>query len=119
MLKVGFISYLNAFPFYYPFLKETENNDKWQFSVERPGILNKMLADGELDVSLVSFMEYAARKDAYKLVTGIALSSKGYVDSVRLLSKVPMSELHGCEIRTTNASATSAAIMQILLHENN
>ena len=116
MLKVGFISYLNAFPFYYPFLKDQQ--DKWQFSVKRPGILNKMLAAGELDISLVSFMEYAARKDQYQLIPGIALSSKGYVDSVRLLSKVPLKELSGCEIRTTNASATSAAIMQILLREN-
>ena len=119
MLKVGFISYLNAYPFYYPFeIMPQEACIGWEFTVARPGVLNKMLHDKELDISLVSFMEYASNPDQYEIIKGIGLSSKGYVDSVRLISKKPIEELNGCEIRTTSASATSVAVMEILLKEH-
>jgi chorismate dehydratase len=118
MLRVGFISYLNAYPFYYPFQNmSSEETQGWQLIVDRPGILNKKIHDGELDVSLVSFMEYAKNPEKYLLVPGVGLSSKGYVDSVRLLSQKPLNELHGSEIRITSASATSVAVMEILLRE--
>lgn len=119
MLKVGFISYLNAYPFYYPFqFKNDEELKGLQLIVKRPGVLNTMLRHKELDISLISFMEYAKNPDLYELVRGIGLSSKGYVDSVKLFSKVPMNELHGHSIHTTSASATSVAAMEILLREN-
>lgn len=118
MLKVGFISYLNAYPFYFPFQNMSEEElTGWEIIVDRPGKLNKMIHDGNLDVSLVSFMEYAANPEKYLLVPEIGLSSKGYVDSVRLLSNVPMQDLECKEILVTSASATSVAVMKILLHE--
>ena len=118
MLRVGFISYLNAYPFYFPFQHmKADELQGWQLIVDRPGKLNKMIHEGELDVSLVSFMEYAANPEKYLLVPEIGLSSKGYVDSVRLLSQVPMSDLNDEEILITSASATSVAVMKILLHE--
>ena len=120
MLKIGFISYLNAYPFYYPFqFKKDEELQGLQLLVKRPGELNAMLRNGELDISLISFMEYAQNPELYELVQGIGLSSKGYVDSVKLFSKVPISELNGHNIHTTSASATSVAVMEILLRENN
>ncbi len=119
MLKIGFISYLNAYPFYYPFqFKKDEELKGLQLIVKRPGVLNAMLRNKELDISLVSFMEYASHPELYELVQGIGLSSKGYVDSVKLFSKVPMNELNGHNIHTTSASATSVAVMEILLREN-
>ncbi len=119
MIKIGFISYRNAYPFYYPFqFMKDEELIGWKLIVERPGVLNKMLRNGELDISLISFMEYAKNPHLYELVRGIGLSSKGYVDSVKLFSKVPLTELSKQTIYTTNASATSVAVMEILLREN-
>lgn len=119
MLRIGFISYLNAYPFYYPFqFMKDEELTGWQLNVERPGTLNRMLRENDLDISLISFMEYAKNPELYELIKGIGLSSKGYVDSVKLFSKVPMNELNGHNIHTTNASATSVCVMEILLHEN-
>ena len=87
MLKVGFISYLNAFPYYFPFQNlSDEEKLGWELIVERPGDLNRMVREAELDLSFVSFMEYATNPDKYLMVPGIGLSSKGYVDSVKLLS---------------------------------
>jgi len=90
-----------------------------QLVVKRPGVLNTMLRNNDLDISLISFMEYAQNPELYELVQGVGLSSKGYVDSVKLFSKVPMNELNGHNIHTTSASATSVAVMEILLRENN
>ncbi|MCM8526593.1 MAG: menaquinone biosynthesis protein [Lentisphaeraceae bacterium] len=119
MLRIGFISYLNAYPFYYPFqLLKGEELTGLDINVKRPGKLNSMLRNNELDISLISFMEYAKHPELYELIHGIGLSSKGYVDSVKLFSKVPISELNGHNIHTTNASATSVAVMEILLKEN-
>lgn len=118
-LRAGFISYLNAYPFYYPFQFLTDEELLGlELIVRRPGQLNKMLRSNELDISLISFMEYAKHPDLYELIQGIGLSSKGYVDSVKLFSKVPIDELNGHNIHTTNASATSVAVMEILLKEN-
>ena len=119
MLRAGFISYLNAYPFYFPFqfLKDEELKGL-ELHVKRPGVLNAMLRNNELDISLISFMEYALNPDLYELVQGVGLSSKGYVDSVKLFSKVPMNQLNGHNIHTTSASATSVAVMEILLKEN-
>ncbi|MCM8538957.1 MAG: menaquinone biosynthesis protein [Lentisphaeraceae bacterium] len=119
MLRAGFISYLNAYPFYYPFqFLKGEELTGLELTIERPGKLNSMLRNGELDISLISFMEYAKYPHLYELIQGIGLSSKGYVDSVKLFSKVPIKDLNGHNIHTTNASATSVAIMEILLKEN-
>ncbi|MCM8531387.1 MAG: menaquinone biosynthesis protein [Lentisphaeraceae bacterium] len=118
MLKIGFISYLNAYPYFFPFQNLTdEEKQGWELIVDRPGELNRMVREGELDVSFVSFMEYATNPDKYLMVPGIGLSSKGYVDSVKLLSQVPMEELNNSDIQVTSASATSVAVMEILLHE--
>jgi chorismate dehydratase len=118
MLKTGFISYLNAYPYYYPFQQmSAEERHGWEFTLGKPATLNGMLRRGELDLSLVSLMEYAARPDDYRLVRGTGLSSSGYVDSVSLLCQKPLEDLEHCEIRTTDASATSVSVMHILLRE--
>lgn len=119
MLRVGLISYLNAYPFYYPFqfLKDEELIG-WQLHIGRPATLNAMLRENKLDVSLISFMEYAKNSHLYELIRGLGLSSKGYVDSVKLFSRLPLGALNGYDIYTTNASATSVSVMEILLREN-
>lgn len=112
-IKAGFISYLNAYPFLFPF--EQEHNDNWQLTIDRPAVLNGMMRSGELDLSLVSSMEYAYNSHEYFIIPHVALSSKGYVDSVKLISKKPLSELNGAHIAVTNSSASSIVILQVLL----
>ena len=112
-IRAGFISYLNAYPFLFPF--EQECQESWQLTIDRPAILNGMMRSGELDLSLVSSMEYAKNFHEYLIIPHIGLSSKGYVDSVKLISKKPLSELNGAHIAVTNSSASSIVILQVLL----
>ncbi|WDE98804.1 menaquinone biosynthesis protein [Lentisphaera profundi] len=119
MLKLGLINYLNAFPFSWPITRDQNPAKNWQFILARPGKLNQLLAQGELQMSLVSAFEYLRNQQDYVIAPGISLSSKGYVNSVKLVSKVPIDELDGKTIHTTSASATSISILSILLGERN
>ncbi|EDM25686.1 hypothetical protein LNTAR_13092 [Lentisphaera araneosa HTCC2155] len=119
MLKIGLINYLNAYPFSWPLIRNHKQKGKWKTVLARPGELNQLLAQGELGMSLVSAFEYLRNRDQYILAPGIALSSKGYVDSVKLVSKVPIKKLENKSIYTTSASATSISILKILLGEKN
>ncbi|MDD7987032.1 menaquinone biosynthesis protein [Lentisphaera marina] len=119
MLKIGLINYLNAFPFSWPIIRDQAEAKNWRAVLARPGELNKMLAQGELDMSLVSAFEYLRNKEQYILAPGISLSSKGYVNSVKLVSKVPIEDLDQQNIYITSASATSISILKILLGEKN
>lgn len=112
-IKAGFISYLNAYPFLFPF--ENHQDENWQLTIDRPGTLNAKLRAGELDISLISSLEYAANFQDYEIVPHIALSSKGYVDSVKLISKRDFKDLNGAHIAVTNSSASSIVILKVLL----
>jgi chorismate dehydratase len=119
MLKVGLINYLNAFPFSWPIIRDQDKDMNCQAILARPGELNKLLSKGELDMSLVSAFEYLRNREQYILAPGISLSSKGYVNSVKLVSKVPITDLNNQNIYITSASATSISILKILLGEKN
>jgi hypothetical protein len=55
--------------------------------------LNDLMAAGELDVSLVSAVEYAKNAGAYHLLPDLAISCDGPVRSVKLFSRRPLAEL--------------------------
>ena len=115
-LKIGLIDYLNAFPFSWPIQKDSASHN-WQCTLARPGKLNSLLSSNQLHLSLVSAFEYLRNSDQYLVAPDIALSSKGYVDSVRLVSKLPIEQLRDKAIHITSASASSVAVLQILLGE--
>jgi len=119
MLKIGLINYLNAYPFSWPLIRDQKQAENWKTVLARPGELNQLLAQGDLDMSLVSAFEYLRNREQYILAPGISLSSKGYVNSVKLVSKVPIEKLQNESIYITSASATSISILKILLGEKN
>ena len=68
--------------------------------------LNDLLAAGELDVSVVSAVEYARNAAAYHLLPDLAISCDGPVHSVALFSRRPVARsLSGAHIVLSNASA--------------
>ena len=115
-LKIGLIDYLNAFPFSWPMQQDSASHN-WQCILARPGKLNSLLSHNKLHISLVSAFEYLRHADQYLIAPNIALSSKGYVDSVRLVSTLPIEQLQDKVIHITSASASSVAVLQILLGE--
>ena len=76
--------------------------------------LNDLLAGGELDVSVVSAVEYARNAAAYHLLPDLAISCDGPVQSVALFSKRPPDELDGRTVLRTASSRTSVLLLELL-----
>jgi chorismate dehydratase len=76
--------------------------------------LNDLLAAGELDVSVVSAVEYARNAAAYHLLPDLAISCDGPVRSVALFSKRPVHELEGATVLRTASSRTSVLLLELL-----
>lgn len=76
--------------------------------------LNDLLAAGELDVSVVSAVEYARNAAAYHLLPDLAISADGPVHSVALFSRRPVGELDGRTVLRTASSRTSVLLLELL-----
>ncbi|HEX5385418.1 MAG TPA: menaquinone biosynthesis protein [Gemmatimonadales bacterium] len=76
--------------------------------------LNDLLAAGELDVSVVSAVEYARNAAAYHLLPDLAITCDGPVHSVALFSRRPVAELSDCTVLLTASSRTSVLLLELL-----
>jgi chorismate dehydratase len=76
--------------------------------------LNDLLAAGELQVSVVSAVEYARNAAAYHLLPDLAITCDGPVHSVALFSRRPVSELNGCTVLLSASSRTSVLLLDLL-----
>ncbi len=112
-LRIGVVSYINSYPLTYA-LETGRLKGEYSCYVAPPTSLNRLLREGELDVALVSSVEYL-RRDDYIRVEGVGLASPGEVQSVRLFSKRPWDDLTGRKIGVTSASATSRALLKLLI----
>jgi chorismate dehydratase len=76
--------------------------------------LNDLLAAGELQVSVVSAVEYARNAAAYHLLPDLAITCDGPVHSVALFARRPVAELDGCTVLRTASSRTSVLLLDLL-----
>lgn len=80
-----------------------------------PAELNRALAAGEIDLAPCSSIEYARHADRYRILPGLAIGSFGPVRSILLESTAPLEALDGSLVAVPTASATSVALLRILL----
>ncbi len=80
-----------------------------------PTALNRMLRAGEIDVANCSSIEYASDPDRYVLLPSMCVGSDGAVDSVQLITDLPLERVR--TIAATSQSATSATLCRVLLPE--
>ena len=76
--------------------------------------LNDLLAAGELDLSVVSAVEYARNAAAYHLLPDLAISCDGPVRSVKLFSRGPVEQLDQSTVLVTASSRTSVLLLELL-----
>lgn len=113
-LTVGHITYANCIPWFYS-LRACGFDGRIVDGV--PAELNRQLAAGAIDLCPSSSIEYARHAGDYLLLPGHSISAVGAVESVLLFSPVPISELSGVPIALTGESATSVALLRVLLRE--
>ncbi|MEM5788168.1 MAG: menaquinone biosynthesis protein, partial [Syntrophobacteraceae bacterium] len=112
-LNLGRIGYLNVLPVYYP-LENGIITHPFTIIPGVPSYLNELAANGELDISPVSSIEYARHSDLYYIVPDLSISSFGKVKSVLLLSRYPVEQLSGRDILMSSQSHTSVGLLKIL-----
>lgn len=115
-LKVGAVNYINALPFFAAFQLE-EVPTTAQFIYNTPARLNQALALGEIDIGLVSSIEYLKNRISYSLLPQFGITAYDRVMSVCLYTRCPLSELDGKNIGTTVESASSIALLEVLCEQ--
>jgi chorismate dehydratase len=110
---VGKVNFINTLPIFYP-LESGAVQHCFRIVEDSPAALNGLLAAGDLDLGLVSSVEYARRFEQYWLLPDLSLSCTHQIRSVLLLSRVPVEELDRREILLTPKSHTSALLLKLL-----
>ncbi|MCL6584646.1 MAG: menaquinone biosynthesis protein [bacterium] len=117
-LRLGKLSYLNNAPIYfglasrYPALAE-----RCTIVEAPPSCLNRSIRQGEIDLTVVSSIEYARNFEHYLILPDLSISSDGPVYSVLLMSRVAMEELHRRPILLSSESEASVALLKIILSQ--
>ena len=112
-LRIGRIPYINCYPVYGAIDRGLIRIDA-ELVDGVPTALNARMADGDLDVSVVSAVEYARDSRRYLLLPDLAISCDGPVRSVMLFSKKPATELSGRRVLVSRSSMTSVALLELL-----
>lgn len=112
--RVGRVGYINCFPIFYPLEKGLIKLPA-EIVADHPSRLNSLFAAGDIEVTAVSSIAYARQSSSCVVLPNLAIASDGAVWSVALLSRVPLSQLGGERVSLTPYSATSIALLQILL----
>ena len=113
MMKIGRIPYINCYPVYGAIDRGVVKLDA-RLVDGVPTDLNKKMSDGELDISVVSAVEYARDADRYLLLPDLAISCDGPVRSVMLFSRRPAPELGSRNVIVSRSSMTSVALLELL-----
>jgi chorismate dehydratase len=112
-MRLGRIGYVNCYPVYGAMDRGIVAAPA-TLVTGTPNELNDRLADGRLDVSVISAVAYAQHADRLELLPELAISSDGPVRSVLLFSKRPLAELDGARVLVSTASRTSVHLLEEL-----
>ena len=113
MLRVGRIPYINCYPVYGGIDRGVVPLDA-ELVDGVPTALNRRIADGTLDVSVVSAVEYARDADRLLLLPDLGITCDGPVRSVLLFSDRPAEALGGQRVVVSRSSMTSVALLELL-----
>jgi chorismate dehydratase len=107
VIRLGRIGYVNMAPVFHRLDADVEE------VVGVPTELNRALLADEIDVAPISSIEYARNADVLRLLPRLCVSSEGAVDSIQLVSRIPLDDVR--TIAVTPESATSVALTSVLL----
>ncbi|HEY7896468.1 MAG TPA: menaquinone biosynthesis protein [Gemmatimonadaceae bacterium] len=112
-MRLGRIPYINCYPVYGAI-------DRGVVSLPAtlvdgvPSELNRLMAESQLEVSVISAVAYARDAARYLLLPDLGITSDGAVRSVLLFSRVPAPELGGKRVLLSRSSMTSVALLRLL-----
>ncbi len=113
MLRVGRIPYINCYPVYGG-IDRGVVEFAGQLVDGIPSVLNRLMGSNQLDVSVVSAVEYARDASRYLLLPDLGITSDGPVRSVMLFSRRDPATLSGRRVIVSRSSMTSVALLELL-----
>ena len=117
-MRIGRIGYINCAPVYGAIDRGVVALPPGgELVTGTPAELNDLLVAGELDVSVISAVEYARHARDLVLLPDIAISCDGPVRSVALFSRRAVGQLDGRTVLLSASSRTSVALLELLCRE--
>ena len=115
-MRLGRIAYINCYPVYRAIDRGAVTVPA-ELVTGTPAELNELLVAGELDVSVISAVEYARNADLLRLLPEIGITSDGPVKSVALFSRRPVAQLDGRTVLLSDSSRTAVALLELLCRD--
>ncbi|GLX68978.1 menaquinone biosynthesis protein [Paenibacillus glycanilyticus] len=115
-LRVGRIDYANAWPLFH-YLDDYAEQAGIDVVLKVPAQLNRLLREGEIQVSAVSSFAYGMNDRDYVLLPHLSVGSEGKVNSIFLFLKEPIEKKTPERIAVTTTSATSVNLLKILMNK--
>ena len=115
-MRLGRIGYINCYPVYGAIDRGIVSLPA-DLVTGTPAELNDLLVAGELDVSVISAVEYARHARDLVLLPELAISCDGPVRSVSLMSRRPVGQVDGRTVLLTASSRTSVALLELLCRD--
>ena len=109
--RLGLIHYTNVAPLTHAL----EQGPRWSFIQGYPTDQNRALLEGRVDIANISAVEFIRHAGTLAALPDFSVSVLGPVYSVNLFHTVPWSSLSGQKIALTVQSATSVALLEVLL----
>ena len=117
-MRIGRIGYINCAPVYGAIDRGiVALPPGGELVTGTPAELNDLLVAGELDVSVISAIEYARHAKELVLLPELAISCDGPVRSVALFSRRTVGQLDGRTVLLSASSRTSVALLELLCKE--
>src|SRR5216110_3184764 len=114
-MKIGRIGYINCAPVYGAIDRGiVALPPGGELVTGTPSELNDLLVAGELDMSVISAIEYARHAKDLVLLPDLAISCDGPVRSVALFSRRTVGQLDDRTVLLSASSRTSVALLELL-----
>lgn len=116
--RLGIVSYTNVAPLHWRLRPWTSEAGAVEFVRGVPTELNAALLAGDIDLTLISSIEFVRHRHELRALPDFSIATLGPVYSVMLFHWRPWRELHGRRIAVTTDSATSVALLGVLLAQD-
>ena len=116
--RLGIVSFTNVAPLHWRLEPWDEPGHRARFVHGVPQELNRALLRGDIDLTLISSVEFLRHRHRLRALPDFSIATLGPVYSVTLFHWRPWSELAGAHIAVTTDSATSVSLLDTLLRRD-
>jgi chorismate dehydratase len=113
--RLGIVSYANVAPLHYRLEPSGAEEHRVEFVHGVPSELNARLLAGEIDLTLISSIEFLRHRDRLRALPDFSIATLGPVYSVMLFHWRPWQGLAGARVAVSSESATRVELLRILL----